>query len=577
MGADGEPGDGFDLDRLLGSPNRRDFLKWAGGAAAYAGLFSGGGAFLAACGGGQSSGSQATATPKKGGHVTEGWANELKTFNSILSSDVYSNLCIGLCFDPLLNIKANGDLVPQIATAVPSAGSDQNTYEFKIRPNIRWSDGQPLTSEDVLFTYQLIHAPEYAAVASPRRSDFTQHVATISAPDPQTFVIKTKAPYGPLLATHGTYGILPKHILGNLPAAAINTADFNTAPPVANGAFKLTRWDKGSQAVFERNPLYYAGQARLDRYVYKVVPNTVAVGNQLKTGEIDAGQLDYSQVSSMQSVQGIDLVGFDTPSFGFFTFQLDPSKPAGQIFQDVKVRQALLTAIDRNAIVKTVLYGQGKVANSVETPLSWAYNPNTKPTYSYDPDRANKMLEQAGWVKGPDGIRAKNGRKLQFTIQGIAGSLAATNTMQVMQQNWKAVGVDLTPKSVQFAQLVTTLTGTHDFDLILIGFNWTPDPDESQVFSSSGTGPGGFNGFDFKDAEIDRLLADAANTIDRGRRKQLYAQYQNRMAELVPAPILYFQRWTWGLNQRLQGYGLGPFNQYGNRPWMKDVWVADSK
>ena len=186
MGEHEEPTNGLDLARLLGSPNRRDFLKWAGGAAAYTGLFSGAGAFLEACGGGgQSGGSQASATPKKGGHVTEGWANELKTFNSLLSSDVYSNLCIGMCFDGLLNIKANGDLMPQIATAIPSAGSDQNTYEFKIRPNIRWSDGQPLTSEDVLFTYQLIHAPEYQAVASPRRSDLRSTSRRSARPTPR--------------------------------------------------------------------------------------------------------------------------------------------------------------------------------------------------------------------------------------------------------------------------------------------------------------------------------------------------------------------------------------------------------
>lgn len=562
-----------------GNATRRQFLQWAGGITASAGLMGGAGAFLEACGGGSQSAqpSASAGTPKKGGHVVEGWSNEIKTFNSVLSSDVYSNLVIGLCFDALLNVTAGGDLIPGLAQAVPTVASDQNTYVFKLKPNIKWSDGTPLTSDDVLFTYNLIFSPQYEAVNSPRRGDFSQYVASISAPDPGTFIIKTKKPYGPLLASQALYGIMPKHVLGNLPAAAINTADFNTAPSVASGAFKFSRWDRGAQVVLDRNPTYYAGPAHLDTYIYKVVPNTVAVANQLKTGEIDVGQVDSSQVSAMQSAQGVTIKGFNTPSFAFYAYQLDPSKPAGQIFQDVTVRQAMFYALDRPSIVNSVVYGQGKVANSVEPPTSWAWNPNTKPTYDYNPDKANKMLERAGWVKGADGIRAKGGKKLQFTIQGIAGSLTATNLMQVMQQNWKAVGVDLTPKSVQFSQLVTVLNFTHDFELITLGFNFNTDPDQSPLFSSAGTGPGGFNGFQFKNAEADRLQSEAVNAIDRNTRKPLYYKYQDLMAQQVPAPVLYFQKFNWGLSQRVKGYGLGPFNQYGTRPWMKDVWVTDGK
>lgn len=555
--------------------SRRNFLRLAGGLTLLGGSSA---AFLEACGGGgQSGGSSGSETPKKGGHVTEGWFSDIKTFNSTLSSDTYSSLAIGLVFDGLLNITADGKLVPALAQSVPTVESDQNTYVFKLKPNVKWSDGQPLTSADVLFTYNLFFAPEYEPVNSPRRGDFTSHVASISAPDPQTFVIKTKSPYGPTLPTHGLYGVLPKHVLGSIPPAGINTADFNSNPTVTSGVFKFVKWDKGAQITFERNPNYYAGASRLDGFVYKTVSSTVAVANQLKTGEIDVGQIDASQLTAIQATKGITVNGFTTPSFSFYMYQLDPAKPAGQIFQDVNVRQALLYATDREGIVKTAVFGQGAVANSVEPPTSWAWNKNTKPTYSHDPDKANKMLESAGWVKGADGIRAKGGKRLSFVMQGIAGSTAATNTMQIMQQNWKAVGVELTPKSVQFDQIVTAITATRDFDLILVGFNFGSDPDESQLFSSAGTRPGGFNGFNFKNAEADKLQTQAAASTDRNDRKQLYFQYQDLMAQLVPAPVLYFQRFNWGIGQRVKSYGVGPFNQYGNRPWMKDVWVTDGK
>ncbi len=245
------------LHRLPGEWSRREFLRRMGGGAALAALGMGTIEFLEACGTG--GGQTTSATPRKGGHVTEGWAFDIKTFNPVLVQDVYSQICSGLCLDGLLSSKANGDLIPMIATEVPRAASDGVTYTFKLRQDVKWSDGTPLTSDDALFTYNLIFAPEYAAVASPRRGDFTQHVASVSAPDKYTFVVKTKSPYAPFLATHGQYGILPKHVLGSLPPAAINTADYNSAPTVTNGAFKFVRWDKGSQVVFTRNPGYYRG------------------------------------------------------------------------------------------------------------------------------------------------------------------------------------------------------------------------------------------------------------------------------------------------------------------------------
>jgi peptide/nickel transport system substrate-binding protein len=563
------------LRRFPGAWSRREFLRRLGGTAAVAALGAGTMGFLEACGSGGTP--TTSATPRKGGHVTEGWAFDIKTFNPILSQDVYSNLCIGVCLDSLLTSKANGELMPLLAEAMPKVSADGQTYTFKLRQDVKWTDGTPLTSDDVLFTYDLIFAPEYAAVASPRRGDFTQHVAAISAPDPYTFVVQTKSPYAPFLATHAQYGILPKHVLGNLPAAAINTADFNSAPTVTSGPFKFVRWDKGSQVVFTRNPGYYRGAPRLDSFVYKVVPDTVAVANQLKTGEIDAGQISPSQVASLQTEPGLTLTSFVVPQFEFYMYQLDPTKPAGQIFQEQAVRQALLYAIDRPGIVKTVLFGQGQVANSVEPPTSWAYNPNTRPTYPYDPRKAGQLLDQAGWVKGPDGVRAKGGRRLEFTLQYATGDPVLKSVAQVMQQDWQAIGVKMTPQEIQFSQLVTLITDTRTFDLILVGFNFSQDPDQSQLFSSSGTERGGFNGFDFKNAQVDQLLNQAATTLDQSKRKQLYVQYQDIMAAQVPAPVLYFLKRTYGVSKRVQGYGYGPFNQYGQRPWLKDVWVTDGK
>ncbi|MFZ0216604.1 MAG: ABC transporter substrate-binding protein [Candidatus Dormiibacterota bacterium] len=554
--------------------SRRGFLRGAAAVVAAGGTSS---VLLEACGGTSPSTSSSGGAPKRGGHITEGWNTDIKTFNSILTQDVYSNLVINLVSDGLLSVDGKGNLIPSIASAVPGGGSDGNTYTFKLRSDVKWTDGMPVTSDDVLFTYNLIFAPEYAAVASPRRGDFTKHVDSISAPDPQTFVIKTKAPYAPLLVNHGTYGIMPKHVLSSVSPVAINTMSYNSAPTVTNGMFKFVSWQQGAQVVLARNDGYYRGAPLLDKYVYKVLPSQVAIGNALKTGEIDVGsQLDPSQISSLQTVQGLTIDDFVTPSFQFLAYNLDPAKPAGKILQDQAVRQALYYAINRPAIVKSVLYDQGSVANSVEPPTVFAYNPNTTPAYDYSPSKANQLLDKAGWVKGSNGVRAKDGVQLAFTMQAESGNLTLTNVMQVIQQNWKAVGCNMTPTTIQFPQLVTNLTDTRDFDIILVGFNFVNDPDQAQLFSSSGTAVGGFNGMDFKNGQVDNLLAEGAATLDKAKRKQIYDQYQNLMAQLAPVVLLYFSKQAYGHISRVQGTQLNTFQQY-TRPWMNKVSVTDGK
>ncbi len=179
--------------------------------------------------------------PKKGGHVIEGNFSDIRTLNSMLSSDTASNQVIGLMFDGLLNYSKSGDLVPALAKSLPTTSSDGLTYKFTLRDDLKFSDGQPLTADDVVFTYQLAYDPKYKDVSSPRRGDLQKYIASVTAPDPKTVVITTTTVFAPFLANHALYGILPKHVLGSMDAKAINTADFNTAPSVTNMSTRSCR------------------------------------------------------------------------------------------------------------------------------------------------------------------------------------------------------------------------------------------------------------------------------------------------------------------------------------------------
>jgi len=562
------------FEQFLDAWSRRDFLKRAGGAAAYMAFLGGAVEFLEACAGGTTT---TTTTPKKGGHVVEGNFTDVRTFNSMLSSDTASNQVIGLMFEGLLNYRKNGDLIPALAADLPKTSSDGLTYTFKLRPNLKFSDGQPLTSDDVKFTYQLAFDSQYAAVASPRRGDLSKYIASIDTPDPQTVIIKTTQVFAPFLANHALYGILPKHVLGSMTAAQINTADFNTAPSVTSGAFKFVKWDKGQQVTMARNDNYWAGAPYLDQWIYKVLPDSVAVTNQLKTGEIDIGPVDPGQFDALKTTSTVAMSEFPVPTFTFYAYQLDPSKPAGPLFQDKAVRQALLYALNRDQIVSAVFFGHGTVANSVEPPTSWAYKDKPATLIKFDKAKAESLLDGAGWAKGADGTRAKNGLKLKFTMITNAGNKQRESMLQIMQQSWHDIGVEATPSLIQFPQLVSQIVSIRTFDVFLVGFNWAQDPDVSPLYHSRNTAAGGFNGAFFKNDQADQLLDQALTTLDKTKRKQLYSQFQDLMSDLQPSPVILFNTGIYGVNTRVQGTDFGPFNQFANRPWNHATWVTDGK
>ena len=562
------------FEQFLDAWSRRDFLKRAGGAAAYMAFLGGAVEFLEACAGGTTT---TTTTPKKGGHVVEGNFTDVRTFNSMLSSDTASNQVIGLMFEGLLNYRKNGDLIPALAADLPKTSSDGLTYTFKLRPNLKFSDGQPLTSDDVKFTYQLAFDSQYAAVASPRRGDLSKYIASIDTPDPQTVIIKTTQVFAPFLANHALYGILPKHVLGSMTAAQINTADFNTAPSVTSGAFKFVKWDKGQQVTMARNDNYWAGAPYLDQWIYKVLPDSVAVTNQLKTGEIDIGPVDPGQFDALKTTSTVAMSEFPVPTFTFYAYQLDPSKPAGPLFQDKAVRQALLYALNRDQIVSAVFFGHGTVANSVEPPTSWAYKDKPATLIKFDKAKAESLLDSAGWAKGADRTRAKNGLKLKFTMITNAGNKQRESMLQIMQQSWHDIGVEATPSLIQFPQLVSQIVSIRTFDVFLVGFNWAQDPDVSPLYHSRNTAAGGFNGAFFKNDQADQLLDQALTTLDKTKRKQLYSQFQDLMSDLQPSPVILFNTGIYGVNTRVQGTDFGPFNQFANRPWNHATWVTDGK
>ncbi|HEU5423648.1 MAG TPA: ABC transporter substrate-binding protein [Nitrolancea sp.] len=481
--------------------------------------------------------------------MVEGTFADAKTLNPVLESDTSSGEVISLIF--------NGLVLVDPSTVQPAAdlatkwdiSSDGLTYTFTLGDGIKFQDGQALSSDDVKFTYDLLMNK---ATNSPRTSELTDRVKSVEAKDPKTVVFTLNHPTAPFLVSNAGYGILPQHALKDVDPAGLAQNDFSTGKKgvtIGTGPFMFEEWVKDDHMTLVKYDGYFKGAPNLDKYLYKVVPNQTVISAQLKTGEIDYSTIQPADLQGMQSETSVAVVPYDTFSFTFYAYQLDASK--SDLFQDKAVRQALLYALDRKAMVDAIYFGQAAVAVGTEPVLSWAYAPDQiKLKYDFDVNKANQLLDQAGWVKGSDGIRAKNGKKLSFSVWTNAGNAVREQFVTVFQQQWKKIGIDAKPQTQEWNAFLDRITSSHDFEIFLVGFQWDVDPDQSTMWSSDAYN-GGFNMNKYNNAEVDKILKDALETSDINKRKQLYIQMQNIVMDDLPSAILVFPKALAVVNKRV--------------------------
>ncbi|MFN8483743.1 MAG: ABC transporter substrate-binding protein [Anaerolineae bacterium] len=497
----------------------------------------------------QPAAAKAAEAPKaaaKGGQIVEVRFADAKTLNSALVNDTSSGDTLALMGNGLVWINPKDLLpMPQLATKW-DISPDGKTYTFTLRDDVKFHDGQKFTADDVKFTYELMLNEK---VNSPRRTDLSV-IDSITVKSPTEIEFKLKNVKADFLANNAIYQIMPKHVLEKLSPEQINTADFNTKSPIYTGPFKFKEWVKDDHITLEANPDYFLGKPNVDQYVLKVVKDGNVVAAQLKTGESDFGFYEAPLLSEMQKQDNVNNYAFDTFNFTFYTLNLDPAKTT--LFQDKQVRQALLYGLDRDAMVKSIMFGQGSVANASEPVLSWAYNPNTQPQYPYDAKKAEELLDAAGWKKGADGIREKDGKKLSFQCWTNAGNKVRESYVTVMQEQWKQIGVEMTPKLEEWNAFLDRLTKTHDFDCFLVGFQWGVDPNQRTMFHSDSY-KGGFNMAKYSNPELDKILDDALLTTDVQKRKDLYFKMQQIVAEDLPVTILDFPKNLGAVSKKVTG------------------------
>ena len=485
------------------------------------------------------------------GKVVYGNTSDIKIMNPFLSTDLYSSYINGFIYDGL--VKADPDTgapIPSLAEKWDTS-ADGLTYTFHLRQGVKWQDGQPFTADDAKFTFETIMDPKTQTV----RKSLYDKVKAFMVVDPQTFQVTLKQVYCPFLISSMTMGIVPKHILQNSPD--INKDDFNTKHPVGTGRYKFVEWVNGDHVTLAANQDYWGGAPKVAQFIYKVVPNSTVITQQLKTGELDIAGIDPKDLADMQKQPNVTVYTADALNYTYIGYN-----EARPLFQDKSLRQALTYALNRQAIVDKILYGQASVLNAPMPSASWAYNPNI-PQYKFDPAKAKSLLKDAGWTPGSDGTLQKDGKPLRFTVIFSSNSTTTTQIMTVAQQQWKDIGVALDLKPMDFDALLDVINKTRDFDAASLGWSLGLDPDQTSIWSSDQI-KSGFNFISYKNDQIDKLLQQGISIpgCSQAERKKVYDQFQQIIAEDQPYTFVDSGKSITVFNKRIKGTHVTPFSYF---------------
>ncbi len=437
-------------------------------------------------------------------------------------------------FDALWDMNEAGQFIPNLAVVVPSLenggiSADGLVWKIALKPGVAWSDGQPFTAADVRFTYETIMNP---AVAVRSRGGFDL-IKTFKVVDDHHIEIELSRPYVPLLWAWQNMHIVPKHLLET--EANINTAAFNSKP-VGTGPFLLRTRVAGSHTVYERNPNYHRGPAKVKQFIHKIVPDQMVLYGQARTGEVDYMALlgvPNDRWDEARKIADRDFMVQDSPNVQFIYFNC--GKP---IFSDVRVRKALYIACEMQKSIDDVYFGTYARTLSYLSPAHWAYNHALKDE-TPNPERASKLLDEAGWTMGPDGVRQKNGERMHFTCSTTAGNATRQATQALFQQNWKRIGVEMEIKNFPASVVWADYTTKSQFDTLLVA--WDPtvglDPDytarahSKQIPVKTGSGS---NYTQYSNAEVDRLLEAGVSEPNVEKRKKIYDRVQEVLLDEVP-------------------------------------------
>jgi len=501
------------------------------------------------------------APPERGDWLRLRLPAEMPHLNPLTSSDAYADEILAWIFDPLL------DRDPQTLEMRPWLASswdyseDHLQYVFHLRPGVVFSDGHPLTAEDVKFTFDMIRSP---LVDAPQLRNYFVDITSVDVLDEHTVRFTCDKPYYRHLIMIGGMYIIPKHIYGE--------GDFNRHPanraPVGSGPYRLERWKTGQELVLVRNDRWWGAELTrnrpyFDRIIYTILTEDNSAFLLLARGDLDTMALRPDiwerRAATPRFTSRFNRFAYDRPAYTYIGWNLrDPR------FADRRVRRALAMLMDRDAIRDGIYKGLATIVTSGFMPGTPEFNPNVKPV-PYDPEGARKLLAEAGWRdSNGDGLLDRDGVSLKFEVATTNQNPLAEQILTLYKEALAREGIELVIRPMEWASLLDRVD-KREFEAVLMGWQMPPDPDPYQVWHSS-QADAGSNYVGFVNEEADRLIVEARACFDRNERIRMYHRFQEILDEEQPYLFLIAPKALLAVDRRIYGIRTYPFGM-DQREW----------
>jgi peptide/nickel transport system substrate-binding protein len=500
--------------------------------------------------------------PQRGGTVQIALQTTPGSLNPVLPAELASNIINWTMFSPLTVVNPyTNQLEPYLAERWET-NANLTEWTFYIRRNAFWHDGRPVTSEDVKFTFDKIRDPEEGANNLP---DFrrVREIRTVGPYAVKVFLTQPDAFFDDRLSLGGSE-ILPRHIFSQFRRLR-DATEFNSRTPIGSGPFKMKRAVPGQFFELEANDKFFLGRPNLDGLVFRVVPDGNTRVTQLLAGQLDWIEMEPTQIRAVQGNPRVKTTNFDTLRYQIFAWNLK-----NPLFQDLKVREAMVYAIDRRRLLQTVTPGFGYVDDAfVPKAVTWIPRPNIQ-FREYNPQRARQLLAEAGWRPNAQGILEKDGKPFEFKILIDRGNVQREQIGLILQQYFQDIGMKVTYDVAERGGrwLQETQQGTFETRLaefLMPNIDWM-----QRLFSSVGQNNSQF----YSNPRVDNLLAQMRATSNRAQHANFMRQIQEELYATFPNIPLYYMERILGTNVRLQGFPAA--NIKDAMPFIHRVWLRSN-
>jgi peptide/nickel transport system substrate-binding protein len=460
-----------------------------------------------------------------------------------------------LSFEPFIDLDAAGRPVPALLQAIPSRANgglsaDGRTIRYRLRP-MAWSDGTPVEADDVLFTLRAILDPRNPVRSREGYELIDRAVATGA----HGVLFHLRRAWAPAVMTYFSYGfspqfVLPAHVLRS--ESSLARAAFDSAPTVADGPYRFVSWRRGEGLRYAANPRYWRGRPAVAELAIRTIPDPSTNLLLLQSGELDWNLVAPAQMALVRANPEIRFVTVPTAVVAGLAFNT-----AHPPLDDVTMRRAIAMSIDRPAISRKITLGLYPVTDMIQPRFSWAFDRRVREP-AYDPGRADRLFDDAGWRRGADGLRRRNGVVLRLVYLQFPESTTGVRVATAVQAALRERGVDVVVKSVSNAQLFLPHTGVlaaGNFDLAYVPWTMGADPDDSSVLRCGAQS----NYMRWCNRDVERLEGRALAASDHSRRKRLYGEIGTIVAAQVPILYLFNADYVYAYRTRLHGFAPNAF------------------